>query len=912
MFSPGFFPRLIFSLSLLATSLRAQDHVVTYNTGDAGVSAAIANWGYDTAWNDLNNIQRSVIFMGTNVANVVRVVVAKSSVLTNGSSIWNSSLSAADQLYLSNMVNEIRGYTPNAKWYLYADGVSTNWYISATNRLYPDRFAALWAANVRYLKTLANTPSIPWIDLANEPDYTPNTEGSALDYYNTLGYLQTNSDVAGKIMGGCATLNSDQAQTWFNTLLPRATLGSTHNLAGSCQNYVNFLQSVTANNAISFEPEVHNVGECIIGANYGLDGVIWWGAAELARGQFAQACQGSRLGYSEDQTKWTAATVYRAPSGKVQAFAGAAERTALTTTYQFFSKDRDVFYDGDGPRRDYNVTLVGSPTYGAGNDNERVVNITWGADVQPAINGRYLIVNRNSGKVLEVPGSATGNGVQLAQNTYTNGLNQQWDVNLLPSTAVGDLSYYTVKAAHDGVTMDLNNYSYALGAAVQQWNGGTNTVEQWFFQYTSNGWFKIKSRWSGKLIGVNGASTANGAVAVQWDDTGTLDQQWRLMPAGVTSYDFVAPAAPTQLTAIANAVSVQLNWKTNSESDFASYTVLRSTTNGGPYDIIARGLTTNSFTDKFANQPKNYYYVVQAVDKSLNTSANSAQVVAQPTGAKALIARYSFDGNLSDSSGNANHPIVTNGTPAFTTGKFGSALTNDGSSQSLLLPANMLAGVTNFTFAAWVYWNGGGAWQRIFDFGNDTTQYMFLSPSSGSGTLRFAITTNSSGGEQIVETSVLPIGSWQHVAVTRNGNTVKLYKSGIPAATNSATTIMPASFNPALNYLGKSQWSDPLFNGRLDEVNIFNYALSDAEIARLTNNVPPPPATPTILSASLVGNALNFNWPSNYIGCRLESNSVSLTASNTWFTVSNSASTNNLAVPLNVTGTNVFFRLAYP
>lgn len=886
---------------------------MTFNISDPGVSRAITNWGYDTGWNNLDNIQRSIIFMGTNVVNCVRVGPATASVLTNGSSIWNSSLSVADQLYLSNMVNEIRGYTPNAKWYFCCGGVATNWYNSATYRLYPDRFAAMWAANVRYLKTLANVPTIPWIDLANEPDYSGNTtEGSAADYYNTLGYLQTNADFSGKIMGGLGTLNSDQALTWFNALLPRATLGSTHNLAGSAQSYVTFMQTVAADNAISFEPEVHNVGECIVGANYGLNGVIWWGPAELARGQFAQACQGSRLGYSEDLTKWTAATVYRAPSGKVQAFAGAAERTALTTTYQFFSKDRDVFYDGDGPRRDYNVTLIGSPTYGAGNDNERVVNITWGSDVPPAINGRYLIVNRNSGKVLEVPGSATGNGVQLAQNTYTNGLNQQWDVNLLPNSVIGDYSYYTVKAAHDGVTMDLNNYSYGNGAAIQQWNGGTNTVEQWHFQYVSNGWFKIKSRWSNKLLDVNGASLNNGAVLIQWDDLGGLNQQWRLIPAGIASYDFVAPAAPTLVTATANALSVQLNWNVSAASDLAGYTVLRSTTNGGPYEICARGLTNNSFIDKFASQPKNYYYVVKAVDKSLNASANSAQVFAQPTGGKALIVKYSFDSNLADSSGNANHPIVTNGTPAYVAGKFGNATTFDGSSQSLMLPANMMAGVTNFTFAAWVYWNGGSAWQRIFDFGNDTTQYMFLSPSSGNGTLRFAVTTNGGGAEQIVETSPLTTGSWQHVAVTCNGGIMKLYKNGVPAATNNAATIFPANFNPALNYIGKSQYADPLFNGRLDEVYIYNYALSDTELARLTNNVPPPPATPTTLVTILAGNTLNFSWPSNYLGCRLESNAVGLTATGSWFTVGGSAATNQIFMPLSPSATNIFFRLSYP
>jgi hypothetical protein len=117
---------------------------------------------------------------------------------------------------------------------------------------------------------------------------------------------------------------------------------------------------------------------------------------------------------------------------------------------------------------------------------------------------------------------------------------------------------------------------------------------------------------------------------------------------------------------------------------------------------------------------------------------------------------------------------------------------------------------------------------------------MFLTPSSGSGTLRFAITTNGAGAEQILEsTSALAVGTWQHVAVTRQGNTGRLYLNGALVASQSVT-ISPRSINPALNYLGESQYeADPLFEGRLDELYVYNYALNPTEIARLTENQPP-------------------------------------------------------------------------
>ena len=141
-----------------------------------------------------------------------------------------------------------------------------------------------------------------------------------------------------------------------------------------------------------------------------------------------------------------------------------------------------------------------------------------------------------------------------------------------------------------------------------------------------------------------------------------------------------------------------------------------------------------------------------------------------------------------------------------------------------------------------MYWNGGANWQRIFDSGDDTSHYLFLTPGSGSFTLRFAI--NNGSGEQIVETMPLAVGQWQHVAVTLASGSAKIYTNGVLAASSSSFTITPANFTPVKNYLGKSQFSaDPLFNGLLDEVQIADTALTAAQIAALKSNTPPQFAT---------------------------------------------------------------------
>ena len=156
------------------------------------------------------------------------------------------------------------------------------------------------------------------------------------------------------------------------------------------------------------------------------------------------------------------------------------------------------------------------------------------------------------------------------------------------------------------------------------------------------------------------------------------------------------------------------------------------------------------------------------------------------------------------------------------------------SNQYARLPSGIVGTLTNFTLSAWVNLNSTASWNRIFDFGNNTTTYLFLTPQNGgSSTVRFAITTNSAGGEQPINgTSALTLNAWHYVAVTLSGSTGILYVDGVPVGTNSALTLKPVSLGATTNnYLGKSQWSDPYFDGRLAEFCIYNVALSPDEIA---------------------------------------------------------------------------------
>ncbi len=831
----------------------AQDRTVLFGTKDAGVSKAITEWGLDTAWPSYDNVRRGVIYMGADQVDLVRVTFPLNAPVVNGT------LTAAqlnDVAYRVSLANLAGANKPLA---MTADtGAGVDAWFKSGSEVVPSRWVEAMAATVRAFEAHGKTivSAAPF----NEPDYGWN-QGTVANLYDILGLLQTHADFSGVAFAGGSTLNCDQANTWYNPIKSRATEGTTHQLAGGFDSYAAFYQNVRASGDKAVNEELHNVCEAIVGAEYGVQTGIWWASAELARSSFVKASQGMRLGYAEHRPNWTAAAVYRAPAGYVQAFVGASERQAATTSYRFVNRDRKVFYDGRGPRYDHTVTIPGGTGYMTADqpNAERVVNIAWGADVQPVIDGRYILVNRSSGKVMEVGSGSTADGADIRQNTYAGATYQQWDVAPLDSRSGGDYSYFTLKAAHSGKAADLLNWTYNDGGDIIQWSSGGAANQSWFLEYAGDGWFYVRNRWSGKCLDVAGNSPADGANIWQWTLANRLSQQWRFLPVGA-AVEFTAPAAPAGLAAVANPVSVRLAWEAVAAPDLAGYTVLRSETPGSGYEIIARDLAATFHVDESAKPGRTYYYVVRAVDRSLNRSAYSAEVSATPTGAPTLVARYPFDGHAGDQSGNGNDGEAT-GTAAYGVGHVGSgALVLDGSAKRVNLPPTV-AWHDQLTVAAWVHWNGGATWQRIFDFGNDTNQYLFLTPAAAGAGLRFAI--KNGGGEQQLNAPALPTGQWTHVAVTLAGPAARLYVNGVEVAFSGAFTIKPSDFSPVLNYIGDSQFdADPGFNGLVDEFRVYNHALAAADIAALVAGPPPAPgnvvASPGPLEIGLGWNAVPY------------------------------------------------------
>lgn len=197
-----------------------------------------------------------------------------------------------------------------------------------------------------------------------------------------------------------------------------------------------------------------------------------------------------------------------------------------------------------------------------------------------------------------------------------------------------------------------------------------------------------------------------------------------------------------------------------------------------------------------------------------------------PTG---LIAHYPFEQNTQDISGSRLHADSVNG-PVYVGGKLDYAIDLDGIDDHVLVPEGILSTATDMTIMTWVKLDSNRTWSRIFDFGSNTSQYMFLTGNSRAGTLRFGI----KNGEEVQEinTGAIPTGKWVHVAISLFGDQGTLYVNGEIANTNHTMTINPYDLgNTTNNYIGRSQYAaDPYLDGSIDDFRIYNYALAPSAI----------------------------------------------------------------------------------
>ncbi|WP_421733118.1 family 43 glycosylhydrolase [Cellulomonas sp.] len=143
-------------------------------------------------------------------------------------------------------------------------------------------------------------------------------------------------------------------------------------------------------------------------------------------------------------------------------------------------------------------------------------------------NASYVLVNRNSGKALDVYNLSTADGAPIKQWSRNDGNQQQWQF------VDSGNGYYKVKSRLSGKVLDVTAKSTADGAVIEQWTDNDGTNQQFSIQDV-DGYIQLIARNSGKAVEVQGASTADGGNIVQYSDWNGTNQQWQLVRLGGTT-----------------------------------------------------------------------------------------------------------------------------------------------------------------------------------------------------------------------------------------------------------------------------------------------------------------------------------------------------------------------------------------
>lgn len=454
-----------------------------------------------------------------------------------------------------------------------------------------------------------------------------------------------------------------------------------------------------------------------------------------------------------------------------------------------------------------------------------------------------------------------GTGTRLT-SAVTNGLAGSWGFDEASGTAatdssgVGNTGTISNGTRANGVTrnsLTFNGSSTSVAAGTSASTSfGTNdfSIATWF-KSTSNGFQRLVSKGNyqnsnGYLLALNngtitlavGAGGAQGQSLGINTPTGLSDGNWHHVAAVVNRGNGTVRISIDGVPQTLNVGSGYCGTAAGSTVIISGCTAANASSSST--------LTLGSYngTSEFLNGGLDDVRIYNRAVTELDIRAVAGL-------GKAPVARWTLNdasgSRALDTSGERNHGHVTGA--AWTTGALGGALNLNGSSTSVGLgnPAPVNFGTGSFTLSAHVK-TTGTSFQRVISKGNygDTNGYLLAMNGGG---FTFAL---GSGGTKSQSLGLnTPSGfndnAWHHVAVVVNGSakTVQVYVDGVArnlsvgtgyCGTASGTTVTYAGCSPTATsidrlHLGSYNGTSEFFSGGLDDVRMYNRAITSSELA---------------------------------------------------------------------------------
>jgi hypothetical protein len=317
---------------------------------------------------------------------------------------------------------------------------------------------------------------------------------------------------------------------------------------------------------------------------------------------------------------------------------------------------------------------------------------------------------------------------------------------------------------------------------------------------------------------VTGSKMADGAVT-----TAKLDS---------TILKYLKPEITSEPQAQTVYADSNVSFSVTAEGKYLSFQWKKDASN-----LTGETNSTMTITDANATQDDGNYSVVVSNDFGSEES-NKVEVKISDALLNGLVGWWKFDetsGTVAyDSSGNGNNGNLTGG-PTWVTGKIDGALSFDGLDDYVSIPATADLDLANLNISAWIntsnYRQNGFIFEKTSN-GQVNSQYnLFFEHSSNS--LRWR-TTPVSGNyhESRLATNILT--SWNFLSASYDGITKKIFLNGNLSKSDSFSGTIVQNPN-GISLIGKHPPANYFFNGLIDDVRIYDRALSAEEVQALYN-----------------------------------------------------------------------------
>jgi hypothetical protein len=255
-----------------------------------------------------------------------------------------------------------------------------------------------------------------------------------------------------------------------------------------------------------------------------------------------------------------------------------------------------------------------------------------------------------------------------------------------------------------------------------------------------------------------------------------------------------------------------------------------ATTGGTSHASVVTGLVNGG----------SYNFYVRCRDQAGNTNSTdftiAFSVASAPPPNPGMIAAYSFNEGtgttLTDRTG-LGHAGTISGATWITQGRFGGALTFDGSNDWVTIAdANDLDFTTGLTLEAWVYptASGGGSWRNVLikERAGGETYNLYANADTNAPVIYVVRAAQAGAPIDARGASSLPLNTWTHLSATYDGTMLRLFVNGVQVGSRAVSGALLAS-SGVLRMGGNGVWGE-FFAGRIDDVRLYNRALTASEI----------------------------------------------------------------------------------